>query len=57
LVVSRRVDHRELVAVNAELRAELWWLRREVELLPVENEVLHEAAEPLIARETGEVAY
>jgi putative transposase len=36
--------------VNAELRAELRWLRRELERLRVENEVLHEAAEPLIHR-------
>ncbi len=44
----RRIDHRELVAVNAELRAELRRLRRELDRLRVENEVLHEAARPLI---------
>jgi putative transposase len=36
------------VAVNAELRAELRRLRRGLERLRVENEVLHEAAQPLI---------
>jgi hypothetical protein len=46
--MSRRRDHRELLAVNAELRAELRRLQRELERLRVENEVLHEAAEPLI---------
>jgi hypothetical protein len=46
--MSRRLDHRELVAVNAELRAELKRLGRELERLRVENAVLHEAAEPLI---------
>jgi len=46
--VSRRSDHRELVAVTAELRAELQRLRQELDRLRVENEVLHEAAEPLI---------
>jgi hypothetical protein len=34
--------------VNAELRAELRRLRREFDWLRVENEVLHEAAQPLI---------
>lgn len=46
--MSRRLDHRELVAVNAELRVELRRLGRELERLRVENAVLHEAAEPLI---------
>jgi len=46
--VPRRIDHRELVAVNAELRAEVRRLRRELEWLRIENEVLHEAAAPLI---------
>lgn len=46
--MSCRRDHRELVAVNAGLRAELRQVRRELERLRVENEVLHEAAEPLI---------
>jgi hypothetical protein len=36
------------MAMNAELRAENRRLRRELERLRVENEVLHEAAEPLI---------
>jgi hypothetical protein len=48
LVVPRRTDHRELVAVNAELRGEVRRLRREVERLRVENEILREAAAPLI---------
>ena len=48
LLVSRRLDHRELVAVNAELRAEVRRLHRELGRLQVENEVLHEAAQPLI---------
>jgi len=34
--------------VNAELRAELRRLRCELERLRVENEVLHEAARPLV---------
>jgi transposase InsO family protein len=46
--MSRRRDHRELLAVNAELRADLRRLQRELERLRVANEVLHEAAEPLI---------
>jgi transposase InsO family protein len=46
--MPRRVDHCELAAVNAELRAELRRLHRELERLRVENEVLREAAEPLI---------
>jgi putative transposase len=46
--MSRRLDHRELVAANADLRAEVRQLRRDLERLRVENEVLHEAAEPLI---------
>ena len=46
--MPRRIDHRELVALNAELRVELRRLRWELERLRVENEVLHEAAEPLI---------
>jgi putative transposase len=36
------------VAVNTELRAELHRLRPELDRLRVENEVLHEAAAPLI---------
>jgi hypothetical protein len=48
LVMSRRLDRRELVAVNAELRAELLRLRRELDRLRVENEVLNEAAAALI---------
>jgi hypothetical protein len=48
LVVPRRIDRRELVTVNAELRAEMRRLRRELEWLRIENEVLHEAAAPLI---------
>ena len=46
--MPRRIDRRELVAVNAELRAEARRLRVELERLRVENEVLHEAAAPLI---------
>jgi putative transposase len=46
--VSRRIDHRELVTVNAELRAEVRRLRRELDWLRIENEVLHEASAPLI---------
>ena len=46
--MSRRLDHCELVAVNADLRAEVRQLRRDLDRLRVENEVLHEAAEPLI---------
>jgi hypothetical protein len=37
-----------LVAVNAEIRAEVRRLHRELERLRVENEVLHEAVAPLI---------
>jgi transposase InsO family protein len=48
VVASRRFDHRELQAVNAELRAELRRLRRELDRRRVENAVLHEAAQPLI---------
>jgi transposase InsO family protein len=55
LVVPRRVDHRELVAVTAELRAEARRVRRELEWLWIENEVLREVAAPLnhqaVARE------
>jgi transposase InsO family protein len=47
LVVPRRVDHRELVAVTAELRAEARRVRRELEWLWIENEVLREVAAPL----------
>ncbi len=43
-----RLDHRELVGVNAELRAELPRLRRELERLRVKNDVLSEAVGPLI---------
>ena len=50
LVVSRRLDRHDLLSVNAELRGELLRLRRELERLRVENEVLQEAAEPLIHR-------
>jgi predicted nuclease with TOPRIM domain len=46
--MCRRRDHRELLAVNAELRAELRQVRRELERLRVENEVLQEAAEPVL---------
>jgi hypothetical protein len=46
--MSRQSDHRELVAVNVELRAEVRRLRPELERLRVENEVLHEAAGQLI---------
>ena len=46
--MSRRLDRHELVAVNAVLRAELCRLRRETDRLRVENEILHEAAQPLI---------
>jgi hypothetical protein len=46
--MSRASDHRELVAANADLRTELRRLRREFARLRVENEVLHEAARPLI---------
>jgi hypothetical protein len=46
--MPRRSDYRELVAANAELRAELRRLRREPERLRVENRVRHEAAQPLI---------
>lgn len=38
----------DLAIVNAELRAEVRRLRRELEWLRIENEVLHEAAAPLI---------
>ena len=48
LIVSRRLDRHELVAVNAELRAELERLRRELERLRVENDIFHEAAQPLV---------
>lgn len=48
LVMSCRRDHRELVVAHAELRAELRQVRRELERLRLENEVLQEAAEPLI---------
>ena len=48
--MSRRVDHCELAAANADLRAELRRLRRELERLRVESAVLHEATEPLIHR-------
>jgi hypothetical protein len=46
--VSRRLDRHELLAVTAELRAELLRLCRELDRLRVENEVLQETAEPLI---------
>jgi putative transposase len=46
--VPHRSDHRGVAAANAELQAELRQLRREVERLRLENEVLREAAEPLI---------
>jgi hypothetical protein len=48
VVVSRRFDRRELQAVDAELSAGLRRLRRELDRLRVENEVVHEAAQPLI---------
>lgn len=48
MVMPRRIDHRDLVTVNAELRTEVRRLRRELEWLRIENEVLHEAAAPLI---------
>lgn len=43
-----RLDRRELVAVNAELRAEVRRLRRALDRLRAENEILREAAAPLI---------
>ena len=48
LVVARRIDHRGLVTVDAELRAGVRRLRRDLERLRTENEVLHEASAPLI---------
>jgi hypothetical protein len=53
LVVPRRIDHRGLVAVNAGLRAGVRRLRRELEWLRFENEVLREAAALLIRRAPG----
>jgi hypothetical protein len=46
--VPRRADHRDLKTVNAELRAEVRQLHRQLERLRVENDALREAAEPLI---------
>jgi transposase InsO family protein len=46
--MPRRSDHRKLAALNAELRAETRRLRRDLERLRLENEVLHQAAQPLI---------
>jgi len=43
-----RTDYRELKTVNAELRAEVRQLHRQLERLRMENDVLREAAEPLI---------
>jgi hypothetical protein len=40
LLMPRRSDHRQLAAVNTELRAELRRLRRELERLRMENDVL-----------------
>lgn len=46
--MPRRADHRDLKTVNAELRDEVRQLHRQLERLRVENDVLREAAEPLI---------
>jgi transposase InsO family protein len=48
--MSERIAHCECRAVNAELQVELRRSRRELERLRVENEILREAAEPLIHR-------
>jgi transposase InsO family protein len=45
---ARRRDHRDLSATVARLRTELREQRREIQRLHVENEVLREAAVPLI---------
>jgi hypothetical protein len=48
LIPARRRDHRELKAAVGHLRTELREQRREIQRLRVENEVLREAAQPLI---------
>jgi transposase InsO family protein len=53
LFMSRQIDHRELVAAGTALRAEVRRLSRELERLRLENEVLHEAAQPLIHQATA----
>jgi len=48
--MRRRPDHHELAAANARLRNELNQYRRGLERLREENEILRQAAEPLIHR-------
>jgi putative transposase len=48
--MSERSAHRESGVANSSLQAELRRCRRELERLRVENEILREAAEPLIHR-------
>ncbi len=48
--MRRRPDHHELAAANARLRNELKQHRCELERLREENEILRQAAEPLIHR-------
>ena len=48
LMPARRRNHRDLTAAIGCLHAELREKRREIQQLRVENEVLREAAEPLI---------
>jgi putative transposase len=48
LMPARRSDHRDLTATIGYLRVELREQRREIQRLRAENEVLREAAEPLI---------
>lgn len=45
---ARRRNHRDPTAAIGDLRTELRAQRREIQRLRTENEVLHEAAEPLI---------
>src|SRR5580700_11104044 len=46
--MSDQSEHREFATAKAQLLAELRQCRREVERFRVENEILREAAEPLI---------
>ena len=45
---SRRSERRELTATSTSLRVELREQQREIQRLRTENEILREAAEPLI---------
>ena len=48
LMPARRRDHRDLTAAIGRLRTELRAQQREIQRLRAENEILREAAEPLI---------